>query len=136
MRFAFDKLKHLFPLTVDKYSNITKEEISFLDQLIFRFSKMQDTMGRRLFPSLLNYLGEDITGKPFIDNLNSLEKLGLLKTDDWLILRETRNTVTHEYPFVTEDLIEGLNQLQEHSMQLIKIFETCKEYAVQRMNNQ
>ena len=135
MSFAFDKIKHLFPLTVDKYSDITKEEISFLDQLIFRFSKMQDAMGGRLFPSVLTFLGEDITGKPFIDNLNSLEKLGLLKTDDWLLLREIRNAVTHEYPFVTEDLIEGLNQLQKHSIQLIKIFETCKKYALQRMDN-
>ncbi|MCF8337167.1 MAG: hypothetical protein K9I74_04210, partial [Bacteroidales bacterium] len=71
-------------------------------------------MGRRLFPDLLEALGEDIYDKPFIDKLNILERLELL--DDhktWLNLRETRNLVTHEYPIESSEIIEGLNDLAE-----------------------
>ncbi len=42
------------------------KEFSLLDQFIFRFSKFQDSMGNKLFPTLLINLGEDITSKPFI----------------------------------------------------------------------
>ncbi len=33
-----------------------------------------------------------------IDRLNRLEKLGYVRTDDWLSWRETRNRLAHEYP--------------------------------------
>ena len=58
----------------------------------------------------MRILVEDTTGKPFIDILIRLEELGLLDNhSEWLRLRETRNTVTHEYPFAEDEIIEGLN---------------------------
>jgi hypothetical protein len=56
-------------------------------------------MGGRLFPTLLTYLGEEVKGKPFIDQLAKLEELNVIPdSTDWFLLRETRNIVTHEYP--------------------------------------
>ena len=91
MKYAFDKIEKHFPLNEDEYKKLSPDALSYLDQLIFRFSKLQDAMGERLFPSLLENLGEDISGKPFIDLLTKLEKLNLLKDyKQWLIT--SRNT--------------------------------------------
>jgi hypothetical protein len=52
-----EKVEKHFPLDSEKYLNLQPEELSFLDQLIFRFAKLQDTMGGRLFPVILENLG-------------------------------------------------------------------------------
>jgi hypothetical protein len=137
MQYAYYKVKQNFPLNKDQYNKLSEDELSYLDQLIFRFSKLQDSMGNRLFPSILENLGEDIQGMPFIDILTTLEKLELI--DDhkqWLYLRETRNTVTHEYPFITDEIIDGLNALSEDAMTISNIWNSLKTYCQERFNIQ
>lgn len=133
MSFAYSKIKKHFPLNSEIYSHLHPEELSFFDQLIFRFSKMQDSMGNKLFPSILENLGEEVKGKPFIDQLTKLEELNIIpNAHDWIILRETRNIVTHEYPFITDELIQGLNLLSKHYSLLIHIWEEVKKYSSNR----
>ncbi len=43
---AKEYLKDIMPLTLEKYVNINKIQSSFIDQLNFRFSKLQDTIAR------------------------------------------------------------------------------------------
>lgn len=101
MIFAFESIEKYFPLTEINFSHISPIEMALFDQLIYRFSKLQDSMGSRLFKQLLEALEEDISGLPFIDILNKMEKLNLLdRSLDWIVLRQTRNTVSHEYPFL------------------------------------
>jgi hypothetical protein len=86
-------------------------------------------MGSRLFPAILENLEEDVEGKPFIDLLTKMEKLNLI--DDhrkWLKLRETRNLVTHEYPFIVPEIIEGLNLLVEQADVLEKIWKKQQQF--------
>ena len=130
MMFAFNRSIELFPLDQKKYDAIEPEQISFIDQLIFRYSRLQDLMGNKLFRQILESLREDISGKAFIDILNLMEKLGLLEDQEqWLSLRETRNLITHEYPFNKDDSIEGLNELSHQSMILSNIWLDLKEYC-------
>jgi len=130
MNFAFGKVKHFFPLSRDKYLLISPEDMSFFDQLIFRFSKLQDSMGQKLFPSILEFLEEDVRGVSFIDILGKLEELNYLENKNlWLQLRETRNIVTHEYPFVTDQVIDGLNLLFEYCQVLTDVFYHMKVKA-------
>lgn len=131
--FAKKSISNLFPLTVDTYGKLTDTQISFTDQLIYRFSKLQDTMGNKLFPLILEGLQEDIENLPFIDILSKIEKLGLIESSNqWLVLREIRNVVTHEYPFQLDQLIEGLNQINEQTEVLVKILNTLKSYSKKR----
>ena len=135
MQFAWKMVKPLFPLTIEKYNNLKPESISFFDQLIFRFSKLQDSMGAKLFPALLENLGEEVRGKPFIDILSKMEELELLENEnDWLILRETRNIVTHEYPFITQEVIDGLNLLSNHQNLIISILQRLLRKIEERFN--
>lgn len=135
MDFAFGKLEKYFPLTIDTYEKLSPEDLSFFDQLIFRFSKLQDTMGGKLFPAILENLGEEVRGVPFIDLLSKLEELSLLNNyNDWLLLRETRNIVTHEYPFITEEIIEGLNLLSKHYKLITSIWKKLEQFSSERFN--
>lgn len=122
MCFALGKIKMHFPLNREKYLRLQPEELSFLDQLIFRFSKLQDSMGGRLFPAVLESLGEEIKEMPFIDRLIRLEEMNVIPdADEWLVLRETRNLVTHEYPFIADEFIEGLNLLYKHCDTILSV---------------
>jgi len=128
MNFALGKLKHYFPLSKEIYLQMPPEHLSYFDQLIFRFSKLQDSMGHKLFPAILDNLEEDFRSLSFIDILGKLEALNFLDDKNiWIQLRETRNIVTHEYPFVTEEVIEGLNLLNEHCRVLTTTWERIKE---------
>jgi hypothetical protein len=133
MSFAYQQIKNYFPLTEQTYKEIAPLTLSLFDQLIFRFSKLQDCMGNKLFSALLINLEEDIKGKPFIDILNKLEELNLITSNnDWLLLRETSNLVTHEYPFITNELIEGLNLLSNHIGLLTTNWLLIKDFSVKR----
>lgn len=68
------------------------------DQILFRFTKLQDALGERLVPATLQRLAESFEDWPMRDRLERLEKLGYLAVDDWLRWRELRNRLAHEYP--------------------------------------
>lgn len=67
-----------------------------LDAFVSRFGRLQDTVGDKLLPTLLDGLGEPIGAA--IDNLDRAEKLGLLASaDSWMETRRLRNQMVHEY---------------------------------------
>jgi hypothetical protein len=135
MMFAFESIKKYFPLTEISFSQISPVEMALFDQLIYRFSKLQDSMGSRLFKQLLEALEEDVSGLPFIDILQKMEKLNLLdRAIDWIVLRQTRNTVSHEYPFFKEIQIEELNLLPEQVEKLCAIWLNLRRYAFERLS--
>jgi hypothetical protein len=133
MSFAWEKVNKHFPLDKEKYLGLKPEELSFIDQLIFRFSKLQDSMGGRLFPAILENLGEETKKIPFIDSLAKLEELEIISSaDEWMLLRETRNIVTHEYPFITDEVIQGLNLLNNHYTTITEIWQKVEKYTKSR----
>lgn len=127
MEFAKSKVSAFIPLSRDNYYSIDDETIGFLDQYIFRFSKLQDTMGSRLFPLTLEALAEPITDQAFIDILNRLEKLAILDSAfSWVQLRKIRNDITHEYPASLIERIEGINILFDKLDMLKQVIERCR----------
>ena len=135
MMFAFESIEKFFPLTEIKLSQIVDIELALFDQLIYRFSKLQDIMGSRLFKQLLELLEEDISGLPFLDILYKMEKLNLIESaKDWITLRQTRNTVSHEYPFYKEIQVEELNLLPKEIVKLDALWVKLKAYTLNRLN--
>lgn len=134
MLFAYTNLRPFFPLTELIFSQISPMELALFDQLIYRFSKLQDSMGSRLFKQILELLEEDISGLPFLDILHKMEKLNLLdNAKDWIILRQIRNTISHEYPFYREVQMEELNLLPAEVEKLSAIWNKLKTYTMQRL---
>ncbi|WP_440651792.1 hypothetical protein [Cysteiniphilum sp. 19S12-1] len=124
-------MKHKLPFDVVNYEKFRDEEIEHIDQFLFRFAKLQDVMGEKLFPTVLMLLAEDVKRQSFIDILNKLEALGLLYTDHWLRLRKIRNSVAHEYGFNVVDMVDSLNAIYESCVDLIDIYDRinlfCRE---------
>ncbi|MCF6332950.1 MAG: hypothetical protein L3J11_06665 [Draconibacterium sp.] len=127
MEYAKSKVEPYIPLNRDSYYKLDDDTIGFLDQFIFRFSKLQDIMGSRLFPAILEALAEPVTEKAFIDILNRLEKLGILESaQSWIELRKIRNDIAHEYPASLIERIEGINILFDNLEVLKQIVEKCR----------
>jgi uncharacterized protein YutE (UPF0331/DUF86 family) len=73
----------------------------------------QDILGDKLFPLWLELVGEK--QKTFLDDLNRLEKLGIIDSvDTWLQLRGLKNKMVHEYIESLEVLASSLNQAAEY----------------------
>lgn len=66
------------------------------DAFVSRFGRLQDTLGDKLPPLLLDSLGEKAPAA--IDKLGRAERLGLLRSaDEWMTIRNLRNQMIHEY---------------------------------------
>lgn len=95
--------------------SLSDAEVRTLDQLVFRFGRLQDAMGTRLLPALLQLTQEWQDNEPFIDKLNRAEKLGMLPSaEQWQLLRELRNQTAHEYPAHPELVMANLRLLLAH----------------------
>ncbi|MEI7840466.1 MAG: hypothetical protein WCJ11_08200, partial [Methylococcaceae bacterium] len=111
LNWAMTELQPHFPLSATSLGDLTNLEIAVLDQFSTRFGKLQDAMGAKLFPAILELTKEQGELKAFIDKLNRLEKIGAIQSaDDWLLLREVRNAFSHDYPDDLELQASVLNQ--------------------------
>jgi hypothetical protein len=115
-------LSNFIPLNVQSYQNMSEIDTSFVDQLIYRFSKLQDTLGEKIFPSILILAHEDVKKKTFIDILNRLEELEVVDRNEWLKLREMRNEIAHEYSFNLEEVVDSIVSIYTISSQLLAIY--------------
>jgi len=116
-------LSSVLPLSTQRYLKLGDVEISFIDQLIFRFSKLQDTLGEKIFPFILILSKENVKRKTFIDILNRLEELEVVDKDKWLRLREIINNIAHEYSFNLDEVVDSIELIYDVSDELIKIYE-------------
>lgn len=116
------------PLDENRYLQLMDDEIEHIDQFLYRFSKLQDTIGEKLFPLMLEFLKEEhVKNKPFIDVLNRLEQLGLLEDKNtWLELRKIRNNINHQYEDEAKQATEGLNAIYAAKPVLEKIYGKIK----------
>ena len=93
---------------------LNDDQVRTLDQLLFRFGKLQDAIGSRLLPATLQLVEEWQEHEPFLDKLNRAEKLGMLPSArQWQMLRELRNQTAHEYPDQPERVKGNLRRLLE-----------------------
>ena len=109
---AYSDVEEIIPLRVEKYKILSKEEVQAIDQYLYRFSKLQDTLGQRVFRLIYKIyepFEENIT---FIDLLNRLEKLGFLEnTKEWINLRDKRNQIAHQYDDEPYEMTQAINGL-------------------------
>jgi len=128
-------LESFMPLNVEKYDNLESLMISVIDQMIFRFSKLQDSMGDKIFPAILELSGEDVKKMTFIDRLNRLEELELLYKNEWMSLRKDRNEIAHEYSFNQDEVVDSINIIYNRVDVLIKIYDDVYLYVQERLLN-
>ena len=128
LKDAKEYLKKDMPLTLEKYLKIDKIESSFIDQLNFRFSKLQDTIGESILKGILIISKEDVRKMTFIDILNRLEGLDVIDKNQWLSLREVRNEIAHEYSFNQDEVVDSINLIYDKIDELIAIFQKISDF--------
>jgi len=92
--------KRLFvePFSLKKAENlIDNDDLSeTLEAFVSRFSRLQDTLGDKFIPQLLNALGHKQAS--LIDNLDTAERLEwITSADEWQEIRHLRNQMVHDY---------------------------------------
>ena len=88
------------------------ESCETLEAFVSRFCRLQDNIGDKLLISWMKAVQE----KPgtFIDNLDRAEKLGLLlSADSWIMLRQSRNKMIHEYIEDIHELTDAVNMAKQ-----------------------
>jgi hypothetical protein len=131
---AKNRLKDYIPLSVERYNILDEVYISTIDQMIFRFSKLQDTMGDKIFPSILELNGEKVKVMTFIDRLNRLEELELLYKDEWMNLRKDRNEIAHEYSFNQNEVVDSINLIFNRVDDILKIYLDIYLYCIEKFD--
>lgn len=127
---AIQKTEKFFPIDPLKLSILKDDEVAFLDMMTTRFSKLQDFIGGKIFPLILDILGENALS--FRDKLNVLEKLRII--DDaswWMKMREIRNQITHDYPDNYDILAKHFNQMRPFIEKLLIFWVNLKKYINQ-----
>ena len=102
-----------------------------LDAFASRFGRLQDNIGDKLLPTTLAALGEK-TG-PVLDNLNKAEKYGWLQSaENWLLARQLRNKMVHEYIEDPAILAEAINSAHSFIPLLISFAEQLTKALSER----
>ena len=129
LQWAKQQLQLHFPLSAIGLSELTDIDIAVLDQFSTRFAKLQDAMGAKLFPAVLELTKEQGELKAFIDKLNRLEQIGAIAcAEDWLLLREARNSLAHDYPDDVALQASMLNQLYSLTDNLLSILSELQNF--------
>ena len=121
------QINYTFPISEISFQKIldSVEHLAYSDQIIYRFSKLQDCMGAKLFKSVLLYEGENVN-KPFLDILNQLEAIDIINVDEWFEIRDLRNEIAHDYADSDEVATNILNSIFKLKYELKEILNSIK----------
>ncbi len=120
-------LKKLYPLDHEKLENLSLEDIDKLDVLAFRFSKLQDLLGSKIFREYLMVLQYPVEDKNFLELLKELDKERVVDIDIWSEFRGIRNSISHDYPFEENEKLEAINYLIKNVNYLMEITKKIKD---------
>ena len=109
LKRATDTYEDIQNITLDLDMFENRASVKTIDAFIYRFVKLQDYMGDKLFKQILKSVLEYKDNMSMLDILRKLEKLEVIDSEDrWLDYREVRNKLTHEYPDNEQDILEGI----------------------------
>ena len=108
--------------------------LRLLDQSAYRFGKLQDTLGLRLLPGILDLSEEPLPEEtPFAQKLQALERLGVIPSvNQWRLLRELRNQLAHEYFDMPALKAAVLNRFLDGIDILLQTWDQVSAYAAGR----
>ena len=105
------------------------EKVKTIDTFIYRFSKMQDMMGDKLFKLFLDEIGEYKESMSLVDVLDKLEKFQIIEDgSEWMMFRKLRNQLMHEYPNNEDEILEGILLAIEAYDKMLMIFDKIVAY--------
>jgi hypothetical protein len=113
--------KEVLSLPITNYEMLPNIEKFAINALIFRFSKLQDLLGSKIFRTFLEFNKFDTQDKSYLEILKEIEKEGIIDIDSWDEFRKIRNGVAHEYPGEEDEALEAIELLIKKSSLLVEI---------------
>jgi len=108
------------------------EDAERLEAFVSRFGRMQDTIGNKLLPRWLRAQAEE--PGTLIEVLNRGERLGVVESaEDWLVARELRNRLVHEYMKDPAAFAEDLRTAGGYAEMLHRTYNHVRGFAARRM---
>ncbi len=109
---------------------IDKDALRILDQIAYRFAKLQDSMGEKVSPLILVLAQEPVAANAtFVEKLNRLERIGAIPSaEGWKKLRVSRNAIAHEYPDDPEMRISAINRFMAGASQMSVLHQSVQKY--------
>ena len=106
-----------------------------LDQLAYRFMKLQDSLGEKVLPGVLSLTLDPLPPEvTFAEKLQRLERLGVLESvETWRLLREVRNALAHDYPENPALQAAALSRLLKGVTDLLALWSGVERYISERL---
>lgn len=123
------------PMTLNSVETLdTNRELAMgVEAFASRFCRLQDTLGDKLLPVLLNALGEP--ERALLINLDKAEKYGWLDSSEkWIALRQLRNQMIHEYIENSVTLLDALTTAY-HNVDSLRQFADRLNIQVEKILN-
>jgi len=124
---VLNTLEKLYPLDNSTLELMNIENKDKLDVLAFRFAKLQDLLGTKIFREYLSILQYPVEDKNFLELLKELDKTKIINIDIWSEFRGVRNAISHDYPFEEDAKLNAINYLIKNVKYLINITNTIKD---------
>lgn len=121
--------RHIPAPTAELLQNPSDELVAALDQFVYRFSKLQDTLGRKVLRAVLvEHFREPYEDAPFRDVLDRLEALRIVDSADrWDEYRVVRNALVHDYPESAAEKAQVLSEGFTMSTELANLVDRLTE---------
>jgi hypothetical protein len=119
------------PFTAERAQTLEEDKGLALKVEAFssRFCRLQDTLGDKLLPAWLSAMGE--AAAALLTNLDKAEKFGWLESaDTWVMLRQLRNQMVHEYIENPQLLSDALQTAHAH-LGFVKAFAATLSKTIQ-----
>ena len=128
LSISLSRLEDSFPLTLESLSNADEDLLERLDAFRVRYGDLQDSLGGKVFRSIL--MTEDESPLNMADILNRMEKRAILDSaDEWRKYRDIRNAFAHDYPDEAIQRVNALNLAFQTSNSIIDIAENVYHYS-------
>ena len=99
-----------------------------VDAFVARFGRMQDSIGDKLVPELRRQMLE--TPAAALDNLNRMEKLGLLPSVlDWVEARNLRDLLAQDDLWDADEFAAALNLAHRLVSSLVETYNRVNDYS-------
>jgi hypothetical protein len=128
-----DILVHKNIYKPDVFNALSIQEKAFLDAYLKRFSSMQDFLGAKIFPLLLDTAG--ITNNSMSETISLIEKEGIIDSlSNWIEIRQARNALEHDYPEKINDALSNLKFCIDSFHSLENYYHKTLKFALQYTN--
>jgi hypothetical protein len=101
------------------------EELDCFENLTSRFARTSDIYTQKIMKGIILILRED--APTFLDRTSLFEKLNIADAEDFKLIRDLRNEISHEYRMI--DISEIFESVLEYSVKLLEIIEKTKAFV-------